>query len=333
MRCQNLVNSKKVPGLSITVIQNGKIRFQNGYGYSNLEEKSKVDVTNTVFRIASISKCITGLALAKMAEEGILNFDDSVYTYLPDYPKKGFDVTLRQLAGHTAGIRAYRGKEYALNKNLTIKDSLSLFQDDPLQFNPGEGYLYNSFDFVLLSRVMEVASGIPFDIYVKENVLEPIGLKCTFTPEEIRSKTVDFSTKALELASFHTKTRNGFKEAVAVNNQYKLAGGGYLSTSMDVAKLGHYIMEKQNTENPFLKEILKSQNVNGNPTFYGMGFQVSQDKAGRRFFGHVGNSVGAYSNFFCYPKTETVISILVNCTDPKIQLELDEMVNCILAEK
>ena len=70
--------------------------------------------------------------------------------------------------------------------------------------------------------------------------------------------------------------------------------------------------------------------VNGKPTYYGLGWQVSTDKKGRHFYGHIGNGVGGYSNFFVYPKQQVVFSILVNCTNPEIQQELDEVVDEIL---
>jgi serine beta-lactamase-like protein LACTB len=67
--------------------------------------------------------------------------------------------------------------------------------------------------------------------------------------------------------------------------------------------------------------------VNGKPTCYGLGWQVSEDEKGRRYFGHVGSSVGAYSNLFVYPEERMVFSILINCTDPKVQETLDEVIN------
>ncbi|MEL6484616.1 MAG: serine hydrolase, partial [Bacteroidota bacterium] len=69
--------------------------------------------------------------------------------------------------------------------------------------------------------------------------------------------------------------------------------------------------------------------VKSKPIYYGLGFQVSQDAAGRPYFGHVGNSVGAYSNFYVYPQQNVVVSILINCTDPKVQSDLDTAIQAI----
>ena len=107
----NLVAEKKVPGLAVSILEDGQTILEKGYGFTNLEKRKKAHPKRTVFRIASISKCITGLALGKMAEDGVVDLDESLYTYVPYFPQKKYDFTLRQLASHTAGIRGYRGKE------------------------------------------------------------------------------------------------------------------------------------------------------------------------------------------------------------------------------
>ncbi len=320
----NLLAEKKVPGLAVTILDNGEKVLQKGYGFVDLENRYKIDPKRTVFRIASISKCITGLALGKIMEDGIMDLDQSFYTYVPYYPKKKYDFTIRQLASHTAGIRGYRGKEYALNQEYSIKEGIEIFKDDPLFFEPGKGYLYNSFDFVLLSLAMQEASGISFDRYIEENILMPLGLTNTFPPQK------SVSSSAMEsIAQFYTKRSLSFGKAVEVNNAYKLAGGGYLSTCEDVAKLGQGILERKLLKKETYDQLLTSQMVNDKPTYYGLGFQVSRDGNGRAFVGHVGSSVGAYTNLFVYPEQKKVVSILINCTDPKVQKELDLAIDAI----
>ena len=79
-------------------------------------------------------------------------------------------------------------------------------------------------------------------------------------------------------------------------------------------------------------QFLTAQQVDGNSTYYGLGWQVSEDAKGRKFFGHVGNGVGGYANFFVYPKEQLVFSIMINCTDPKIQEELDAIIDCFFKD-
>ena len=171
---QKLIEEHKIPGLAVTVLKKGNIKFQKGYGYANIEEKELIDPEKTKFRVASVSKPIAATALAHMVAEGMIDLDASFYTYVPYYPKKEWDFTIRQLANHTAGIRAYSGVEYGLNKPYSIKESIAIFKDDPLQFKPGTDYLYTSFDWVLISLAMEEVSGVPFEAYVKERVLQPL---------------------------------------------------------------------------------------------------------------------------------------------------------------
>ena len=321
---QDLIATKQIPGMAVTICAKNKTIFQKGYGYADLENKMGVDPKRTIFRIASISKCITGLALGKMVEEGILDLDASFYTYVPYFPKKEYDFTLRQLAGHTAGIRGYRGKEFALNQPYSIKESLAVFENAPLVYEPGKGYLYNSFDFVLLSLAMQEASGIPFEEYVGKKVLKPLEMNHTIAPWRANEPTFVYN-----VAQFYTKRAKSFKKAVEVNNDYKVAGGGFLSTSEDIARMGNAILEGKLLQKETYDELLSAQEVNGASTYYGIGFQVSKDDKGRPFIGHVGNSVGAYTNFFAYPKEQLSIAILINCTDPKLQSQLDDIINNI----
>ena len=258
-------------------------------------------------------------------EERLVDLDTSFYDYVPYYPKREHDFTLRQLASHTAGIRAYRGKEFALNMPYSIKDSIAVFMEDPLIFKPGKGYLYNSFDFVLLSLAMQEAGQKPFEGYVREKILDPLGLENTLVPPQ-----EDNSESLEQMAECYTKTSTGFKKAVQVNNYYKIAGGGYLSTCEDVAQIGQAVLDGRLLDKDTYKEILTAQEVNEKSTYYGLGFQVSEDTKGRKFVGHVGNSVGAYTNFFVYPELEIVVSILINCTDPKVQPALDKAMDAIL---
>jgi len=378
----NLVNEKKVPGLSITVLKDGKTFFLKGYGYSDLENTIPVDPTKTIFRIASVSKPIAATALAHMVADGLIDLDASFYKYVPYYPKKKWDFTIRQLASHTAGIRGYQGVEYGLNHPYTIKGGIDIFKDDDLMFEPGRGYLYNSFDWVLVSLAMQEVSGIQFEEYVQQKVLDPLGMVNTFAEcdldqitEEGRggelntdstwetktsagfrqsgtrsdkakidkpkiNKPIIYGTGQEQasnithltghVSKFYSKNRKGFRPAIPVNNFYKLAGGGYLSTSPEIAKFGQAYLDGAILSEEIRSQFLTSQSINGNPTYYGLGWQVSEDAKGRPFYGHIGNGVGGYSNFFVYPEERMVFSVLINCTDPKVQEELDEVVDTLL---
>lgn len=340
---QLLVKEKKVPGIAITVISNNEICFEKGYGFANIDLKIPIVPQKTIFRIASVSKPIAATALALMVHESLIDLDASFYSYVPYFPKKKWDFSIRQLASHTAGIRAYKGIEYGLNKPFSIKESIALFKDDDLLFEPGTDYLYNSFDWVLISLAMQEVSGVSFEAYVYDKVLQPLEMRNTFAPttlvnekEEQRPQYSNFTVPSEQrkfLTSFYSKNKLGFRQAIPVNNHYKLAGGGYLSTSSDIATFGKAILDNVLLDKGAFNEFLSAQVVDDKHTYYGLGWQVSEDKKGRTFYGHVGNGVGGYSNFFVYPQEQLVIAILINCTDPKIQPELDKVVDALIADQ
>ena len=324
-----LIASKKIPGLSISVLKDGNSIFQKGFGFADISKKTLINPETTVFRVASVSKPIAATALAYMVADGILDLDTSFYKYVPYYPKKKWDFTIRQLASHTAGIRGYLGKEYGLNEQYSIKESITIFKDDALLFEPGTDYHYNSYDWVLISLAMEEASGILFEDYIKQKVLLPLNLENTYSATVNGKDNID--NEKLKLATFYSKCPIGFRKSISVNNHYKLAGGGYLSTSSDIVKLGQAYLGKQILNDEVLNQFLTSQVINNAPTYYGLGWQVSNDKKGRSFYGHIGNGVGGYSNFFVYPDQKMVVAILVNCTNPDIQNELDEVIDILIS--
>ncbi|NND15212.1 MAG: beta-lactamase family protein, partial [Eudoraea sp.] len=265
---------------------------------------------------------IAALALGKVMESGHIDPDASFYKYVPDFTRKKYDFTIRQLAGHTAGIRGYRGKEYALNKPLSIKDSLQIFQEDDLLFEPDTGYNYNSYDWVMLSLAMQEVSGIPFQALVEKDILHPLGLHNT-RPELP-------GEKGEHIAKFYTRYGGGFKIATSVDNRYKLAGGGFLTTSADLARFGQACLDQKLLNTTIWQQLWTPAEINGQNTYYGLGWEVTEDPYGRPRLGHTGNGVGGYSNFYIYPEEKVVVSILINCTDPKVQSVLDEATNFLI---
>ncbi len=314
-----LVLQKIIPGMAISIYRGGRPLFQQGVGYADLENETLVDPGRTLFRAASVSKPITACALATLLAEGKIDLDASFYRYVSYFPEKKYDFTLRQLAAHTAGIRGYMGKEYALNKPYSIRDSLVVFQDDPLLFEPGTQYHYNSFDHVLLSLAIEEVTGLSFSEYTREKVLHPLGM--------IHTKPESPETFLDGQALYYTRIGTGFRKATPVDNRYKLAGGGYLTTAEDIIKLGRAILEKRFYPEE-MAAFLEPQSIMGKSTYYGLCWEVSEDAKGRRYFGHIGNQVGGYSYFKMFPETGLIAVALVNCSDPKIQ----ELLNGIVEE-
>src|SRR2546421_4022268 len=130
----------------------------------------------TQFRIGSVSKPITAVAVALLYEQGKLDLDAPVQRYVPSFPDEGFPITTRQLAGHLAGIRHYRGDEFLLNRRFTsVLAGLTIFQGDSLLFPPGTKFSYSTYGWNLISAVVEAAAGRGFLSYMGRQVFRAPG--------------------------------------------------------------------------------------------------------------------------------------------------------------
>lgn len=309
-----MARNDQVPGMAVGLEKQGKSLLCEGFGYADLEKKIPVDPLNHLFRAASISKPITSLGVMRMIDKGVLDLDAPIGTYLQELPADKAELTLRQLLSHTAGIRSYRGKEFALNKEISIQDGLELFLDDPLLFRPGTDYHYNSFDFVLVAAVMEAVGEKNFESLIRDLVLRPLGMESTRSEEA--------GNDGGSLVQFYSRSATGFRPATPVNNRYKLAGGGFVLTVGDILRLGQAVLDKALVPDALWEEFLTPLVINGKSTYYGLGWEVSRDEKGQAFVGHTGNSVGAHSLFRVYPDKEAIAAFLVNCSNPGVEEEL-----------
>ena len=175
-----------IPGLSLTIYQDGKLLYNQGIGYEDLKSKVKVSPSQTMFRIGSISKTVTATLMGKLIEEGKLDIEKSIYHYLPSFPKKKFDFKVRHLACHQSGIRHYytkseikKGKkEHDQDVHYeNVQDSLIVFNEDPLLFKPGTKYGYTTYGYVLLSAILQKAGRSSFQSLLKKRIFGPLGLK------------------------------------------------------------------------------------------------------------------------------------------------------------
>lgn len=302
-----------IPGMAISISKNGNMIYSDGFGYSNIEKETKVNPDQTQFRIASISKSLTALAMAKLVDDDKLDFNKSVYTYLPNYPKKKYDFTVKQVAGHIAGIRHYKGSEFILNKQMTITEGLDIFKNDPLLFKPGTKYNYSTYGWNLLSAVVQNAAQKPFTDYMDEAVFEPLKMRKTVL--ETVDKEFPFKT------AFYRKTNQGkIILGPEVNNEFKAAGGGFLSTSEDLILFGNEIIDPILIKNETITKLITPQTLgNGKKTTYGIGFVTNKSKNGTARYSHSGGGIGATALLLMYPEERIVIAILTNLSGVKIR--------------
>lgn len=248
------MTERSIPGLVIGVSFRGREVWVKGMGLSNVELGTKCR-TDTVMRIASISKPITMLLVAKLIEDSKLDLDKSIHEYLTpqQFPVKKWKdkdvrITLRQLISHLGGIRHYKnpasGSEFDMpeyynrTKYSDVFESLNMFKADDLVAEPGTQFNYTSFGWTLVSAVIEsvLPAGESFGKYLINNVLrKELGMDSTY---------IDLNEPIIrERANNYFLTKGGvLTNCPSVENNYKIAGGGLLSTIPDLLKFGNVMM-------------------------------------------------------------------------------------------
>ncbi|MEP4534603.1 MAG: serine hydrolase domain-containing protein [Cyclobacteriaceae bacterium] len=323
----SLQKSSLVPGLDIAVAIDGKTIWSEAFGFADLELKTPVVSGKTRFRIGSVSKPLTTTALAVLMDSNRINIDLPVDHYVGYLPEKQYKFTTRQLSGHIAGIRNYKGNEFFNTRHFnTVKDGLSMFIEDSLIYEPGTQYKYTSHGFNLLSAVIEGASEQTFLRFIHNTVFDPIGMESTCA--DLNDSII------INRTSFYKINGNGtIENAPYVDNSYKWAGGGFISTTSDLILFGQAMMKPGIVSEKTLTEITTSQVLDsGAETHYGIGWQIwKQD--GRKVYGHGGGSVGGITVFKIYPEDELVIVILSNLSDLKFGNIPDRITNAFLTAK
>lgn len=254
-------------GFSVAVSVCGDTAWSASYGFADLEHRIPV-TPETKFRVGSVSKSFTGIALGQLVEDGRLDLDDPIQTYVPDFPVKAHPVTVRQVAGHLGGIRHYAGEEFfSTTQYDTVTASLDIFEDDPLVNVPGTTFAYSTYGWNLLSAVVEGASGQTFLDYMDEDVFSLADMNDTLAdenaiiiPHRTRFYTYQGDEKVVVNAPY-------------VNNSNKWAGGGFLSTPTDMLRFGEAVLDGTLVQTETFEMMTASMKTNeGTQTGYGLGF-------------------------------------------------------------
>jgi CubicO group peptidase (beta-lactamase class C family) len=263
----------QVPGLSVGIFKDGHVWVQ-GFGYSDLENMVPARADNS-YRLASISKTITALAVLQLVEKGKIDLDKKVQVYVPSFPKKRWPVTVRQLLGHLGGISHYRNfdREGFIKVHKNTKESLAIFQDFDLVAEPGTRYAYSSYGYNLLGAVIEGASGQPYGIYITKNILNPLGM--TNTRMDSPVDIIPHRVRGYRLI------RGQLANSEYVDMSSRFAAGGIRSTVVDLLKYAIGIMNGKLLKEETWRQMFTSMVLRqGYFTHYGMGWDV------RAFNGH-----------------------------------------------
>lgn len=302
---QEYVTKHSIPGMSISVYLEDEMVFSKGYGFSDIKNQIPVDPSKTLFRIGSVSKTLTAAGLGILLQDDVLRADDEIQEWVPDFPKKEYPITIKQVAGHIAGIRHYRGNEFmSTEKYETVPEGLVFFKDDPLLFEPETQYQYSSYGWNLISVVIENAAEQPFLDYMETEVFQPLGMNNTvpdWADQDIPNRT-----------KFYIWRGGKSTEAPYVDNSYKWAGGGFIGTTEDLITFGKAHLEYDYLDEETQKLLLFPQELaDGSSTNYGMGWRSWQNN-GRYWVGHSGGSVGGSTMFLMNKQHRIIIAYTIN---------------------
>ena len=294
------------PGVSVAVARDGRLVWSEAIGCADVELQVPM-TTTTRLRIGSVSKPLTAAALGRLVEDGRLDLDAPVQRYVPDFPKKAWPVTTRELAGHLAGVRHYEGSEFEIRDHYaTVRSALAIFERDALLFEPGTRFSYSSYGWNLISAVLEAASGEPFLALMQKTVFDPAGLAHT-APD-------DSGPIVTGRARFYTRDPKGtIVNAGFVDNSYKWAGGGFVSTAEDLVAFAGALLDGKLLAPETVRLLWTSQKTaDGKETGYGIGWSVGTDTKGRRRVSHSGGAQGGTAYLVIYPEERLAAAMIVN---------------------
>lgn len=295
---------KEVPavGISVAVIQKGKVLLAKGYGFADRENKKPVQAT-TLFRLGSISKPVTAVMAMKLVEEKKLNLDQSISKWVPEYPASFPPITLRQILSHTSGIRHYKANDpfSRVTKFYSSSDTLKELFKDPLLFAPGDKYSYSTHAYTIAARAIETAAGTDFASAVRNSILKPADgeLDCELLTDSKPNRT-----------QLYTLVGNGaVLEKVREDNSWKFAGGGFESTARGLGKWASAVHERKILSPDSLTAMWRPMPLNnGSFTTYGLGWDVgTPDRVG-----HNGAQQGCRTAMIIDRTTGIVVTVMCN---------------------
>jgi CubicO group peptidase (beta-lactamase class C family) len=301
----SLRHALRLPGMAVTVLRDGRPVLSEGFGFADVARGTRA-TADTKFRVGSVSKLFTAVALVRLAESGMVDLNAPVRRYLASYPAHWPDLTLRQLAGHTAGVRHYRGSEFfSTARYASLGNAMRVFIQDTVLFAPGTRYAYSSYGFTVIGATMEEVTGEAFPDLLQRLVFSPLGLRRTVP---------DSAGRTIEgRAVLYAIGNDGVTEAPEDDLSSKWPGGGYLATTSDLARFGWLVLRPGFLGDPARREMITAQRLlTGATTGVALGWRVGTDSAGRSYLHHGGTSNGGTAFLLVYPDDGLVVAMASN---------------------
>jgi len=295
---------------AILIGRGDTVLFERAYGFAD-REGHIANISDTKFRLGSMNKMFTAVAIAQLAETGKLAFSDSLAKHVPDYPNKELAtrVTIDQLLTHTAGTGDIFGPEYVKNRGRlrNLSDYVAVYGSRGLEFEPGSRWSYSNYGFVLLGVIIERASGQSYYDYVREHVYRPAGMSSSDSFPE--------GTMVPGLAIGYMKDGTGWKPNTdTLPLRGNSAGGGH-STVGDLWRFSRALRGYKLLNAPDTELVTTGKVEMGPRAKYGYGFG-DIDENGVRSLGHNGGAPGMNAELKIYPRSGYVVAVLANLDPP-----------------
>jgi CubicO group peptidase (beta-lactamase class C family) len=297
------------PGVSVSVLKDGKIVYQKEFGYADLNSKIKIE-PYTNFRLASITKQFTSYSILLLEDEGKLSLDDKISEYFPELKKYASDITIKNILQHTSGFLDY---ESLANKQDTIqlkdKDVIKILsKQDSLYFTPGTEHRYSNSGYAILALLVEKLSGKSFANFLEEKIFTSLKMN--------NSVAYESGISVVKNRAFgYTKVDSGFVDSDQSKYSAVLGDGGIYSSTVDLQKWDAEI------ENPTLlpknkldQIFVKGKTACGSEFDYGFGWRLDPYKNYIRHY-HTGGTSGFTNIYMKLPELNLTIVVLINIYD------------------
>ena len=306
---------------SILIARNGKVVASKGYGMANFE----LDVPNTPqtkFRLGSITKPITAMAIMLLQERGKLSDQDSLCKYLPECLAAWEAITLRHLLSHTSGIAKHdKAGDYLKTAMLpmTLTQLIDSFKNKPADFKPGEKLDYNNNGYILLGYVIEKVSGQSYEAFVTDNIFKPLKMMDSGYDNHdpiIKNRAAGYRRDGATLLN-----------AAYIDQSQPFSAGALYSTTEDLLRLDQALYDNKFLSRKSLDAMFTP--VAGN---YGYGWFVNK-QFNRVAISHPGGVPGSAAMITRYPEDKLLIVMLSNLQDSRIIRASNDLGAIVLGEK
>lgn len=297
----------QIPGLSLAVVEDGKIVKADGYGLSDVETNSPA-TPQTVYKAASLSKQFVAAAIMLLVQDGKIQLDDKASKFLDGTPDTWKEITVRELLTHTSGI-VRDPAEYDPYREQPIADVIKSAYALPLSFQPGDKWLYSNIGYYVLAEIISRVSGKPWDAFIAQRLFSPAGMAST--------RTTTTTGIVPDRASGYKRTASGLINAenwIAVR-----PSGAFLSTVLDLAKWDAFVESNGALTTSSRAQMWTPVKLNDQTSAdYGFGWYVDSF-LGRARIHHDGQFPGFRSDYERFPDDKLTVIVLANSDNASLE--------------